>query len=137
MSVTWIKGGLAVACALGLAVWTWATVAWVTERFGIFDDDLLGGTISVIPMAAVLATVVLLALPALAVQARRFAIGFAVAMTLLMVAAAGDNMAGALRDDTISPEGWAVAAITVALIGIVSALTVVVAREDPRRSRNA
>jgi hypothetical protein len=82
-----------------------------------------------IPMAALLATVVLLALPALAEQARRVAIGFAAAMGLLMIGAAADNLVGALRDGTVTPQGWLVAACTAALIGIVTALAVIVARE--------
>ncbi len=135
MSTTWIKASLAAACAVALLAWTQATVAWVTARFGTFDDDLLGGTISMIPMAALLATVVLLALPAVAENARRVATGFAAAMGLLMVGAAGDNVASALRDGGVTPQGWLVAAITALLIGIVATLAVIVAREPELMSQ--
>ncbi len=129
MSTTGKKAALAIACAVALLAWTQATVAWATARFGTFDADLLGGTISMIPMAALLGTVVLLALPAVAEQARRLAIGFGAAMGLIMIGAAADNVAGALRDGGVSPQGLLVAVLTVVLVGIVGSLAVVVARE--------
>jgi hypothetical protein len=132
MSTTWKKTALAIACGVALLAWTQATVAWATARFGTFDADLLGGTISMIPMAALLGTVVLLALPAVAEQARRLAIGFAAAMGLIMVGAAADNVAGAIRDGGVSVQGWLVAILSAALVLIVAALAVVVAREPVR-----
>ncbi len=135
MSTTWMKAALAAACVVALLAWTQATVAWAIARFGIFDDDLLGGTISMIPLAALLGTVVLLALPPLAEQARRVAVGFAMAMGLLMIGAVADNIGGALRDGGISPQGWLVALLSAALVGIVGTLAVVVAREPAELRR--
>jgi hypothetical protein len=137
VTTTRIKAALAVACAIALLAWTQATVAWTVARFGIFDDDLLGGSISMIPLAALLATVVLLALPALAEGGRRVAIGVAGALGLVMVGATADNIAGAVRDGSVSPQGWLVALLSATLIGIVAALAWVVAREplEMRRGR--
>ncbi len=137
MTTTRMKVALAVGCAIVLLAWTQATVAWVVARFGTFDDDLLGGTISMIPLAALLATVVLLALPALAEGGRRIAIGIAAALGLVMVGATADNIAGALRNGSVSPQGWLVAALSAGLIAIVAALAWVVAREpvEVRRDR--
>ncbi len=137
MSTTWMKTALAAACAVALLAWTQATVAWITARFGTFSDDLLGGTISMIPMAALLATVILLALPAVAEEARRLAIGFAFAMGLIMAGAAADNLTGALRDGGVLPQGWLVAFLSAVLIAIVAGLAWVVAREpmEVRRER--
>jgi len=135
MTTTRMKAALAVACVVVLLAWTQATVAWVTARFGTFDDDLLGGTISMIPFAALLATVVLIALPALADGGRRVALGVATALGMVMVGATADNIAGALRDGSISPEGWLVAGLSAALVVIVGALAVVVAREPMAAGR--
>lgn len=107
--------------AVALSVVLHATFdAWVADRFGFWDDDVIGFTPYAWPYLSILA-IGLLAMASSGMGAGRSIAGLvalgAVAVLWVLVV---DNAVGALRDGEISGAGFVIGCLAVAQVGVLS-----------------